>query len=239
MKKESSVSYSAIMKDGIIYQNPVFVTVLGMCPVLAITTSVMNAVGMAVALLFILILTNVVISAMRKIVPSEIRIPAYIIMAAAIVSCADQLMNAFTPELYSMLGLFIPLIVVNCIILGRAEAFANKNTVVASFFDAVGNAVGYGMALLVMAFIRELVAKQSYTFYNPFNSTQSWTLNLLNGKGFLNMDILNIDASLSFFATPAGGFITLSIVLATLAAIKSHKSSKKAKKSALVKEASK
>ena len=213
-KEENKVSLGSIFKEGIFSGNPLFVQMLGFCPALAITNSVMNAVGMTMAFTFVLILSNIVISAIRKIVPDEIRIPIYIIIVATFVTCVSLLMQAFMPALYDSLATFVNLIVVNCIILGRAEAFASKNKIVPSIIDAIGQSLGYGLALFIMAFIRELLGTQSITLSNPFDSTQSVTLDLLT------------DFKISFFTSSAGAFITMAIILAVIAAIKQSKENK-------------
>ncbi len=213
-KEENKVSLGSIFKEGIFSGNPLFVQMLGFCPALAITNSVMNAVGMTMAFTFVLILSNIAISAIRKIVPDEIRIPIYIIIVATFVTCVSLLMQAFMPALYDSLATFVNLIVVNCIILGRAEAFASKNKIVPSIIDAIGQSLGYGLALFIMAFIREFLGTQSITLSNPFDSTQSVTLNLLT------------DFKISFFTSSAGAFITMAIILAVIAAIKQSKENK-------------
>ena len=178
-EKENKVSLKAVFKDGVLLSNPLFVSLLGLCPALAITNKFMNAIGMTIAFFLVLLASNVVISLLRNLIPGEIRIPVYIIIVATFVTCVALLMEAFTPELYSNLSTFINLIVVNCIILGRAEAFASKNTVGASAMDAVGQSLGYGLGLLVIALIREVLGTQSLTFSNPFNAAQSYTVPLL------------------------------------------------------------
>lgn len=141
---------------GVFKENPIFAQVIGMCPTLAVSTSVENAVGMGVAATVVLIGSNIVISFLRKVIPDEIRIPAYITIIAAFVTVIQFLLAGYAPELNKSLGIFIPLIVVNCIILGRAEAYANKNSVIASFWDAVGMGLGFTVALVVLGAIREL-----------------------------------------------------------------------------------
>lgn len=215
---KNKVSLKAIFKDGVLTSNPLFVSMLGLCPALAITDKVMNAVGMTFAFFFVLLLSNVVISLLRKVIPNEIRIPVYIIIVATFVTCVALLMEAYTPSLYSELSTFINLIVVNCIILGRAEAFASKNSVGASAMDAVGQSLGYGLGLFVIAFIREVLGTQSLTFSNPFNASQSFTVKLLT------------DFKLNLFTSSAGAFITLAIVLAVISAISSRKTAKKGDK---------
>lgn len=215
MENKNKVSLKSVFKDGVLTSNPLFVSLLGLCPALAITDKFMNAIGMTFAFFFVLLLSNVVISLLRNLIPDEIRIPVYIIIVATFVTCVALLMEAFTPELYSTLSTFINLIVVNCIILGRAEAFASKNTVGASAMDAVGQSLGYGLGLLVIALIREVLGTQSLTFSNPFNAAQSVTVPLLT------------NFKIELFNSSAGAFITLAIVLAVIAAIQNAVNSKK------------
>ncbi len=215
MENKNKVSLKSVFKDGVLTSNPLFVSLLGLCPALAITDKFMNAIGMTFAFFFVLLLSNVVISLLRNLIPDEIRIPVYIIIVATFVTCVALLMEAFTPELYSTLSTFINLIVVNCIILGRAEAFASKNTVGASAMDAVGQSLGYGLGLLVIALIREVLGTQSLTFSNPFNAAQSVTVPLLT------------NFKIELFNSSAGAFITLAIVLAVIAAIQNAVNNKK------------
>jgi electron transport complex protein RnfE len=141
---------------GIIKENPVLVLVLGTCPTLATTTSVLNALGMGVAATVVLICSNIAISALRKVIPDKVRIPCYIVLIAGFVTIIEMLMHALVPDLYESLGVFLSLIVVNCIILGRAEMYASKNSVVDSAIDAVGMGIGFTLALFLMASIREI-----------------------------------------------------------------------------------
>ena len=238
---KNKVSLKTVFKDGVITSNPLFVSLLGLCPALAITGQFMNAVGMTVAFFCVLLLSNVVISLLRNLIPNEIRIPIYIIIVATFVTCVALLMEAFTPELYSNLSTFINLIVVNCIILGRAEAFASKNTVLASTVDAVSQSLGYGLGLLVIAFIREVFGTLSLTLSNPFNASQFVVFNLLEPaeavEGGLSFSLINRqtismmpwleDLKIGVLTTSAGAFITLAIVLAVIAAIQASKQPKK------------
>ena len=148
--------------EGLLTQNPVLVQVLGMCSTMAITTSFFNGIGMGVAVTIILTLSNMIIAAMRKIIPDKIRIAMFIVVIAGFVTCVDLLLKAFVPALSSSLGVFIPLIVVNCIILGRAEAFSYKNGVVASMFDGIFQGIGYTWVLLAMCIIREFLGSGSF-----------------------------------------------------------------------------
>lgn len=148
--------------NGLIKNNPTFVQVLGICPTLATTTSAKNALGMGVATLFALILSNIVISLIRKIVPENVRIPIYIVVIASFVTVIDLLMHGFLPELWESLGIFIPLIVVNCIIMGRAEAFASKNSVMDSMADGIGMGLGFTLALTLMSTFREILGSGTW-----------------------------------------------------------------------------
>ena len=157
--KESKLS---ILTKGIIKENPVLVLVLGTCPTLAVTTQASNAIGMGIAFTFVLICSNVVISLLRNIIPDKVRIPCYITLIAGFVTIIELFMEAYAYSLYEALGIYLSLIVVNCIILGRAEMFANKNKPFASFLDAVGMGIGFTLALLVMASIREILGSGTW-----------------------------------------------------------------------------
>ena len=146
-----------ILLNGIFKENPVLILVLGCCSVLAISVTVSGSLGMGAALTFVLVGSNMVISALRKIIPGKIRIPCYIVVVATFVTIVEMVMEAYLPDLYSTLGIFLALIVVNCIVLGRAEMFASKNNVIDSFFDGLGMGIGYTMTLTAMAIIRELL----------------------------------------------------------------------------------
>lgn len=146
-----------ILMNGIITENPTFVLLLGMCPTLGTTSSAMNGMSMGLATMFVLICSNMVISALKNVIPDMVRIPGYIVVIATFVTVVQMCMKAFIPALYASLGLFIPLIVVNCIVLGRAEAFAAKNGVVASAFDGIGIGLGFTIALTLLGAIRELL----------------------------------------------------------------------------------
>lgn len=156
MNKASERLYNGIVKE-----NPTFVLMLGMCPTLAVTTSAINGLGMGISTLVVLILSNLIISILRNIIPDRVRIPAYIVIVASLVTVVQLLMQAYTPSLYSALGIYIPLIVVNCIILGRAESYASKNPALASFFDGLGMGLGFTIALTVIGLVRELLGSGS------------------------------------------------------------------------------
>lgn len=146
-----------ILMNGIIRENPIFVLLLGMCPTLGTTSSALNGMSMGLATMFVLICSNVVISSLKKVIPDQVRIPAFIVVIATFVTIVQMCMEAFVPALYASLGLFIPLIVVNCIVLGRAEAFAAKNKVGASAFDGIGIGLGFTLALTLLGTVREVL----------------------------------------------------------------------------------
>lgn len=146
-----------ILLNGIITENPTFVLLLGMCPTLGTTSSALNGMGMGLATLFVLVCSNIVISTLKNLIPDKVRIPGYIVVIATFVTVVQMTMEAFVPSLYASLGLFIPLIVVNCIVLGRAEAFASKNGVIASAFDGLGIGLGFTIALTLLGGVREFL----------------------------------------------------------------------------------
>ena len=155
------MSKLSLLTDGLIKNNPTFVLVLGMCPTLATTTSAMNGLEMGLATMFVLILSNIVISLIAPVVPDKVHIPVYIVVIATFVTLLQLLMQAFVPSVYQTLGLFIPLIVVNCVVLGRAEAFANKNGVLASALDGIGGGIGFTLSLTVIGIVREILGSGS------------------------------------------------------------------------------
>ncbi len=146
---------------GIVRENPVFVMLLGMCPTLGVTSSAFNGLGMGAATLFVLLMSNIVVSLVKTQIPDKVRIPAFIIIIASFVTIVEMILEAFLPSLYEQLGIFIPLIVVNCVILGRAEAFASKNNVTSSIIDALGMGIGFTIALTVLGITRELLGSGS------------------------------------------------------------------------------
>ncbi len=187
-------------REGLLTKNPVTVQLLGMCSTLAITTSLFNGLGMGLSVTIILICSNVLISALRKVIPNEIRIASYIVIIAGFVTMVDLLLQAFLPELSKNLGVFIPLIVVNCIILGRAEAFASKHGVLASAVDGLCQGIGYTVALVIMCVIRELLG--SGTFGGGI---------LCGGEG---IRIIPEGYPAMQLIMPVGGFLTLGFVIA-------------------------
>ena len=167
MAREKGYTKKNFLK-GIVIENPLFVSILGTCPALATTKTVEAAIGMGILFTIVLICSNILVSLLRKIIPEEIKTPAYIVIIATFVTMVKMLTNAFLPELYSTLGVFISLIVVNCIVLGRAEAYASKNKPFDSFIDALGMGVGYTLAIMLMAFFRELLGTGAFSFGKIF-----------------------------------------------------------------------
>ena len=145
------------LKNGIITENPIFVLMLGMCPTLAVTTSAINGIGMGLSTTVVLVMSNMLISMLRKIIPDSVRMPAFIVVVASFVTIVQFLMEGFTPSLYDSLGIYIPLIVVNCIILGRAESYASKNPVLPSIFDGLGMGLGFTVGLVAIGLVREIL----------------------------------------------------------------------------------
>lgn len=179
-------------KKGIFSENPIFVTLLGMCPVLGVTTSAINGLGMGLATLFVLVLSNVAITLIKSLIPDKVRIPAYVVVIAAFVTMVDLLMAAFLPALHASLGLFIPLIVVNCLILGRAESFAAKNSLGPSIVDGIAMGLGFTLALVTLGSVREI----------------------LGAGSILNWHFLPADAStMLIFIMPPGAFLALGYLL--------------------------
>ena len=204
--------------EGLLTKNPVTVQLLGMCSTLAITTSLFNGIGMGLAVTVILICSNVLISALRKVIPNQIRIAAYIVIIAGFVTIVDLALQAFLPELSESLGVFIPLIVVNCIILGRAEAFASKNGVLASAVDGLCQGIGYTVALVIVCVIRELLGAGTF------------------GGGILNggegIRIIPAQFPALQLVMPVGGFLTLGCVIAGSQWLMKHLEKKQKEKEA-------
>ena len=195
------------LTKGIIAENPVLRLVLGTCPTLATSVSVTNAIGMGIAAMLVLVCSNVVISALRKVIPSKVRIPAYIVVIASFVTIVQMLVKAFVPALDEALGVYLPLIVVNCIILGRAEAFAGKNSVAASFLDGVGMGIGFTVALVVMATIREVLG--SGTFLDGIDSLTA----LFGYTGFTGFKNI-LSQPMAILTLAPGGFFVFGVVMA-------------------------
>ena len=195
--------YAERLYNGIVKENPVFVLMLGMCPTLAVTTSAINGLGMGLSSLVVLAISNLVISLLRNIIPDDVRLPAFIVIVASFVTVVELLMEAYLPSLYSALGIYIPLIVVNCIILGRAEAFSYKNGVAASFFDGIFQGIGYTLVLLAMCIIRELLG--AGTFGGGIFG--------VDGKG---IRIIPAQFPAGMLTLPVGGFLVLACLIAAM-----------------------
>ena len=200
-------------KEGLITNNPVLVQQIGMCATMAITTTLFNGIGMGLSVLIILTCCNVVISALRKIIPNEIRLAIFVVVIAGFVTIVDLLLQAFIPALSKSLGVFIPLIVVNCIIIGRAEAFCQKNTVGASFFDGIFQGFGYTCVLIIMCVARELLGSGRFgggliDVANGFRFT-------LDGTGS-GVQIFPAEYGAAILNLPFGGFITLGMLIAVM-----------------------
>lgn len=197
---------------GITHENPIIYSLLGLCPALAITTKLENAIGMGIAFTFVLIMSNTVISLIRKIIPNDLRIPVYIVIIATFVTIIEMLLNAFLPNISKSLGIFLPLIVVNCIVLGRAEAFASKNNIISSIIDGLGMGIGYSLVLCFIAVIREVLGTGKITIWNNL---------VININSLFNNEQLPLFSS--FFISSAGGFIILGLFISLINHIKRGK----------------
>ncbi|HZK35317.1 MAG TPA: electron transport complex subunit E [Bacillota bacterium] len=206
-----------ILSNGIVKENPIFRLVLGMCPTLAVTTAAINGLGMGIAVIFVLSLSNLAIALLKDFIPEKVRIPAYIVIIAGFVTVVDMVMHAFTPALYEALGLFIPLIVVNCIILARAESFASKNKPLHSFMDGVGMGIGFTLALTLLGMIRELLGAGSL-----------FGIQVLGEGTISGISILGSFEPAIIMILPPGAFFTLGLVLALINKITDKKSEKQA-----------
>lgn len=183
----------SLFMNGIFKENPVFVMLLGMCPTLGVTTSGTNGLGMGIATMFVLVMSNLVVSLIKNLIPDKVRIPAFIVVIASFVTIIEMVLEAYLPALYEQLGIFIPLIVVNCIILGRAEAFASKNNIFHSIVDGIGMGLGFTLALTVLGSIREILGNGSLFNYALFGENAS---------------------TLLLFILPPGAFIALAYLAA-------------------------
>ena len=210
------MNFKKQLKDGLLTKNPVLVQLLGMCSTMAITTSIMNGLGMGVSVIIILTLSNVIISLLRKVIPNEVRIACFIVVIAGFVTCVQLLLKAFLPDIDKSLGVFIPLIVVNCIILGRAEAFASKNSVGASFLDGIFQGLGYTVVLLIMCFFREL-----------FGAGTLMGIRIMP-ESYTNIGVLTL---------PVGGFLCLGTLIAVMQWALAKSAKKKEQKENTEKEA--
>lgn len=200
-----TISFKEIFVDGLIKNNPTFVQFLGMCPTLAITNSVENAIGMGASVIFVLVLSNLVVSLIRKFVTNKVRIPVFIVVISTLVTVLEMFLNAFFPDLAESLGIFIPLIVVNCIILGRAEAFAQKNTPIKSMADGLAMGVGFTLGIMLISSFREILGNGSW----------------------LGIQIFNSDFAIPLLVKPAGAFLVFGLLVATIMAIRNKIQDKK------------
>jgi len=195
------MDYKKIIKDALFNNNPVLVQLIGLCSVLAVSINVENALAMTAAVVFVTTLSNISISLLRNVIPDKIRIPIYIVVIATFVTIVDMFLNAFVQDVYASLGLFIPLIVVNCLILARAESFASKNTLLPSIVDGFFSGLGYGVAIIILAAIREIIGSGKIFGYTIF-------------EGFDPMGL---------FVMPAGAFIILGLMIFALNTIRNRK----------------
>lgn len=193
------MNFGKSFTNGIGRENPTFRLVLGTCPTMAISLSLTSGIGMGLAATAVLIGSNVIISAMRRMIPDQVRIPAFVVVIAAFVTMVDKLMAAFTPSLHGVLGIFIPLIVVNCIILARAEAFAFKNTVMDSLADGLGMGLGFTLALALISSVREILGTGQWMVAKDF--------------GFAGLTIFPKDYAALMMILPAGGFLTFGLLI--------------------------
>ena len=190
--------YVERLYNGVVKENPTLILMLGMCPTLAVSTRAMNGIGMGLSTMAVLILSNLVISLLRKVIPDEVRLPAYIVVVASLVTVTELLIEAYLPSLYEALGIYIPLIVVNCIILGRAEAYANKHTPLLSVMDGIGMGIGFTLALTLAGLIRELLG---------------------NGTAFGAQILPKGIDPIGIFVQPPGAFLVLALIIAVMNAI--------------------
>ena len=214
-----------IFKKAIV-ENPIFALFLGLCPVLAVSNSFDAAFGMSLAVIVVLIMTNMIISAIRKIVPNEIRIPVYIIIIATVVTVVKMLMSAFMATVFNSLGVYLSLIVVNCISLGRAEAFASKNTVLESFFDALSMGFGFLFAICSIALVREFFGTSGLVFTNPFTGKEIFSFVIAEGK-----------YAIGLLTKPSGAFLIFGLLTAAVNAISISKANKQKEKELAAKKA--
>jgi Na+-translocating ferredoxin:NAD+ oxidoreductase subunit E len=200
LKEGSTRGFWKELIKGVILSNPVFVLALGLCPTLAITNSLTNAIGMSAGVIFVLLCSNIIISVIRKATPPLVRIPVFIVVIATFVTILSLVFEAYLPPLYESLGIYLPLIVVNCIILGRAEAFASKNPVLLSIADGLGIGLGFTTALIIISFIREILGTGGLVVF---------------GKELFKLPGLS-SYPLSIFVSPPGAFLVIGIILALL-----------------------
>jgi len=199
-----------VFNRGIIRENPVLILMIGLCPILACSTSFRDSFGMGLATIFVLLCSNFSIALIRRIIPSEIRIPVFIIIISTFVTITDYTMHAYLPSLYKSLGVFVPLIVVNCIILGRAEGFASKNNIILAIFDGLGMGIGFLLAISVIGLIREILGTGAITNPSTFLFIPPFKVNLA-GEGFSPVTLMIL---------PPGAFLTIAFLMAALKRLK-------------------
>ena len=224
------MNFKKQFNEGLLTKNPVTVQLLGMCSTLAITTSLFNGIGMGLAVTIITICSNVLISALRKVIPNQIRIAAYITIIAGFVTVVDLLLQAFIPALSESLGVFIPLIVVNCIIIGRAESFAAKNGIAASALDGIFQGIGYTVVLVIMCVIREFLGQG--TFGGGFIDVANGFRITMDGTGG-GIQLMPAEFGALAMILPFGGFLTLGVLIAAVQYFMRKSEEKKAKKEAV------
>ncbi len=207
------MSEKEVLTRGIIRENPVLILMIGLCPILACSTTVRDAFGMGLATIFVLICSNFSVAFLRRIIPSQIRIPVFIIIISTFVTIIDYTMHAYLPSLYKSLGVFVPLIVVNCIILGRAEGFASKNNIILSIFDGLGMGIGFLTAICVIGFIRESLGTGAITNPTPFLFIPPFQIKI-TGENFSPAVLMIL---------PPGAFLTIAFLIAGLKKIKGKK----------------
>jgi electron transport complex protein RnfE len=192
-KMANIISQKEIFLKGIVKENPIFVMLLGMCPTLGVTSSAFNGLGMGIATLFVLLMSNIVVSLVKSQIPSKVRIPAFIIIIASFVTIVEMILEAYIPALYEQLGIFIPLIVVNCLILGRAEAFASKNKLTDAVVDALGMGLGFVVALTVLGAVREILGNGSiFDFKFVSENATTFILFILPPGAFIALAYLTV-----------------------------------------------
>ena len=224
------MNFKKQFNEGLLTKNPVLVQLLGMCSTMAITTSMFNGIGMGLSVLIILTCCNIVISALRKVIPNDIRIAIYVVVIAGFVTIVDLMLQAYIPALASALGVFIPLIVVNCIIIGRAESFAAKNGIAASTLDGIFQGIGYTIVLVIMCVIREFLGQG--TFGGGFIDVANGFRITLDGTGG-GIQIMPAEFGALAMILPFGGFLTLGVLIAAVQYFMRKSDEKKAKKEAV------
>lgn len=207
-----------IFLTGAFYENPTFIGFLGMCPTLATTNSLSKAVGMALATIIVLVLSNFFISLIKSITPAEVRIPVYVIVIATLVKTLELMLAGFVPSIYESLGVFLPLIVVNCIVLGRAEAFASKSNPGHAVIDGLGSGVGFLLALSLIGFVREFLGTGGIEFVSYFDSSVKW----------ISFSVIPGEYVISLLTQPMGAFLTLGLLAGTITGIRMTISKRKA-----------